>query len=70
MLVIHNLDEKTTQAYDLNLADFDSPILISNLQTDHNYINNKFLSDLFLAEELPKESIAETSLSHTIQAKI
>jgi hypothetical protein len=63
MLVLHNLDEKTTQVYDLNLNDYDQPILIPNLSTDHSHINNKFLSDLFLAEELPKESQSESTLA-------
>ena len=72
MLVLHNLDEKTTQVYDLKLTDYEESILIPNLQTNHQFTKTKFLSDLFLAEEVPKENEGDTaqSLSQTIQAKI
>jgi len=56
MLVLHNLDEQTTQAYDLKLSEFDQPILKSNLKANHDLIATKFFSDVFLAEDVPKDS--------------
>ena len=72
MLVLHDLDQKQTQVFDLKLAEYDESILIPNLQTNHQYLSTKFLSDLFLAEEIPKESQEDLaqSLVQTIQAKI
>ena len=52
MVLVHNLDSKTSLAYDLKLIEYNQPILPENLQVDHSYVNSKFLLDKFLAEEL------------------
>ncbi len=56
LVVLHNLDEKTTQIFDLKLVDYTESLLIPNLQTNHEFLKTKFLSDLFLAEEMPKDT--------------
>ena len=50
---MHNLDEKTTQIYDLKINDYSQPLLKPNQQITQKHLKeNKYHSDVFLAEEI------------------
>lgn len=57
LIVIHDIDNHSSQAFDLRLQDaYTMPLLRPNLQTDLTpLLQNKFASDLFLAEEVGEE---------------
>lgn len=52
--------------FDLKLTDYDEPILVPNLQTNHQFLNSKFLSDVFLAEDVPKENESDHELFQSL----
>lgn len=53
ILVVHNLDEKASQMYDLRLSEFNQPLLGPCLfEVDSQYAAQQaYFSDLFLPEE-------------------
>lgn len=53
LLVIHNLDSRSTQVYDFKIVDYNIPMLKPNLRVDLSS-SERFLSDLFLPEEITK----------------
>ena len=53
LLVIHNLDSRSTQVYDFKIVDYNIPLLKPNLRVDLSS-SERFLSDLFLPEEITK----------------
>ena len=53
LLVIHNLDSRSSQVYDFKIVDYNIPLLKPNLRVDLSS-SERFLSDLFLPEEIAK----------------
>ena len=52
MLVVHNLDDKSSQIYDFKIADYASPLIAANLETDSSFVlKGAYLSDLIFPEE-------------------
>ena len=52
LLVVHNLDTKSTNLYDFKIVDYHIPLLKPNLTVDTSLSEN-YISDLFLPEEIP-----------------
>lgn len=38
MLVVHNLDDKSSQVYDFKIADYASPLIGPNLEVDSSFV--------------------------------
>ena len=56
MLVVHNLDDKSSQIYDFKIADYASPLISANLETDSSFVlKGAYLSDLIFPEEQENE---------------
>lgn len=56
MLVVHNLDDKSSQIYDFKIADYASPLIAANLETDGSFVlKGAYLSDLIFPEEQENE---------------
>jgi hypothetical protein len=52
LLVLHNMDECTTQLYDLKLEDWFEPMLFESYRINYGPVNKgKFISDILLKEE-------------------
>lgn len=51
LLVVHNLDSKSSQIYDFKIVDYATPLLKAGLQVDSSTLG-KYVSDMFLPEEL------------------
>ena len=55
-LVVHNLDEKSSQVYDFKIADYASPLLGPNLEVDTSFVlKGAYVSDLIFPEEQENE---------------
>ena len=52
LLVVHNLDTKSTNLYDFKIVDYHIPLLKPNLRADTS-LSDQYISDLFLPEEIP-----------------
>ena len=52
LIVVHDLDAKSTQVYDPKLPYFSEPLLYGRLVVDQRHVESKFLSDIFLNEEV------------------
>ena len=51
-LVIHNMDEKSSQIYDFKIQDYGSPLIESNLEVDTSFAQRgAYFSDLFFQED-------------------
>lgn len=59
MIALHNLDEKTSQLYDLKIAEYAQPLLKPNLEVSQSHAMNGYLSELFLSEEIHQNPQAE-----------
>lgn len=56
-LIVHNLDEKSSQLYDFKIADYASPLMNANLEVDSSFIGRAaYMSDLIFPEEQENES--------------
>lgn len=56
-LVVHNMDEKSSQIYDFKIADYASPLINSNLEVDSSFaMKGAYVSDLIFPEEQENES--------------
>lgn len=56
-LVLHNMDEKSSQIYDFKIADYASPLINSNLEVDSSFaMKGAYVSDLIFPEEQENES--------------
>jgi len=53
LLVIHDLDSRSTQVYDFKIVDYSIPLLKPNLRVDLSH-SDRYISDFFLPEEIPK----------------
>ena len=53
LLVIHDLDSRSTQVYDFKIVDYSVPLLRPNLRVDLSH-SDRYISDFFLPEEIPK----------------
>jgi|TARA_B110001450_G_C17283952_1_gene344646 hypothetical protein len=51
LIVIHNVDEKSTNFYDIKLAEYAQPICVDNLDIDTTYASEHYHSDLIFPEE-------------------
>tara|TARA_B110000285_G_C15071700_1_gene588342 strand:+ start:256 stop:426 length:171 start_codon:yes stop_codon:yes gene_type:complete len=51
LIVIHNVDEKSSNFYDIKLAEYAQPICVDNLDIDTSYANEFYHSDLIFPEE-------------------
>lgn len=60
LLVIHNLDSRSTQVYDFKIVDYNIPLFKPNLRVDLSS-SERFLSDLFLPEEIAKPESENTN---------
>ena len=59
-LIVHNLDDKSSQMYDIKIADYASPLIASNLEIDSSFVmKGAYFSDLIFPEE--QENEAESS---------
>ena len=54
LLVVHNIDQKSSLIYDIKLAEYSLPICVENLDLETQFIEDKYHSDLFLKEEIEK----------------
>lgn len=52
LVAIHNLDEKTSQLFDLKITEYFTPLLQPNLTIDTRSVQTKYLSESFLPEEV------------------
>ena len=51
-LVVHNLDDKSSQIYDFKIADYASSLLVPNLEVDSSFVmKGAYYSDLIFPEE-------------------
>ena len=56
-LVLHNVDEKSSQIYDFKIQDYGSPLIRQNLEVDTSFAKRgAHYSDLFLPEDQENES--------------
>lgn len=60
LLVIHDLDSRCTQVYDFKIVDYNIPLLKPNLRVDLSSCE-RFLSDMFLPEEIAKQDSENTN---------
>jgi len=51
LIVVHNFNEKSTNMYDIKLAEYTIPICVDNLDVDTQYFLNKYHSDILFKEE-------------------
>lgn len=57
MLIVHNLDEKSSQMYDFKISDYASPLIMPNLDVDSSYVmKGAYMSDLIFPEEQENEN--------------
>ena len=56
LLVVHNIDQKSTNLYDIKLAEYSVPICVENLDVDTQYYVDKYHSDQLFKEEQDKET--------------
>ena len=55
-LVVHNLDDKSSQVYDFKIANYASPLIGSNLEVDSSFVlQGAYVSDLIFPEEQENE---------------
>ena len=51
-LVLHNIDDKSSQVYDFKIADYASALLGPNLEVDQSFVmKGAYFSDLIFPEE-------------------
>lgn len=51
LIVVHNLDEKTTQLHDLRIPNYHQPLLRPNLSVDQKFLESS-LTDCVFPEEI------------------
>ena len=51
LIVVHNLDQKSTNFYDIKLAEYAQPVCVDNLDVNTQYANESYHSDLIFNEE-------------------
>ena len=59
LICVHNMDEKSSNMYDIKLAEYALPILVDNLDIETKYFVDTYHSDLIFDEEKIKEDKAE-----------
>jgi len=51
LIVVHNIDQKSTNFYDIKLAEYNQPICVDNLDVDSQYSIEHYHSDNLFPEE-------------------
>ncbi len=51
LIVVHNIDDKSTNLYDIKLAEYNLPVCIDNLDIDTQYSQESYHSDKLFQEE-------------------
>ena len=51
LIVVHNVDQKSTNLYDIKLAEYAQPVCVDNLDVDTQYATENYHSDLIFKEE-------------------
>jgi len=54
LITVHNLDEKSTNFYDLKLAEYNVPVCVDNLDIDLQYAQESYHTDMIFKEEKTK----------------
>ena len=58
ILIVHNIDDKVSQLYDVKLQDYYLPLIIDGCTIDETTLQkNLFLSDLIFKEEKEGEEL-------------
>ncbi len=52
LIVVHNIDQKSTNIYDIKLAEYNLPICQDNLDVDTQYAQEYYHSDSIFNEEI------------------
>lgn len=60
LLVVHNIDQKSTNFYDVKLAEYNQPICAENLDVDTSYSLEYYHSDQIFPEETAKSNVDDT----------
>ena len=60
LLVVHNIDQKSTNFYDVKLAEYNQPVCAENLDVDISYSLENYHSDKIFPEETEKSSVDDT----------
>lgn len=60
LLVVHNIDQKSTNFYDVKLAEYNQPVCADNLDVDISYSLEYYHSDHIFPEETEKSSVDDT----------
>lgn len=50
LVVVHNIDQKSSNCYDIKLAEYAQPICVDNLEIDSSY-SDSYHSDAIFNEE-------------------
>lgn len=50
LIVVHNIDQKSSNCYDIKLAEYSQPICVDNLEIDTSY-SESYHSDIIFNEE-------------------
>ena len=61
--MLHNLDEKSTNLYDIKLAEYSQPVCVDNLDVDTQFAN-EYHSDLIFAEEKKQLDVDDTMVAN------
>jgi len=51
LIVVHNLDDKSSNYYDVKLAEYAQPICVDNIDVDTQYASENYHSDILFNEE-------------------
>ncbi len=54
LLAAHNIDQKSSLLFDINLAEYSIPICEENLDVDTQFVDEKYHSDQFMKEEIER----------------
>lgn len=57
---MHNIDQKSTNFYDVKLAEYNQPVCAENLDVDISYSLENYHSDKIFPEETEKSSVDDT----------
>lgn len=61
LIVVHNMDEKSTNLYDIKLAEYALPVLVDNLDVDTQYYVDTYHTDAIFDEEKEREDRPDES---------
>lgn len=59
MIVVHNVDQRSSTLYDIKLAEYAQPICVENLDVDLSLAADSYHSDKIFNEEIEKNEEEE-----------